>query len=386
MGKPRLLFLNTRMVIGGPAKVTVALAEELARRGYDVSLASGDPEPGELPDPRTESSFVSRRTLPALHRSPLPWSDLAALLEIRSCVAALKPDVLFTAGAKAGALGRIAARFVRPRPRTIHVFHGHVFRGHFGPFASRLFVLAERGLARISDDLVAICPSVADDLREFGVDRRTRCHTIYIGSDLTPFLEAGPDTGELNRELGLDPGTFIAVYPARICTVKAQDLMIDAIGVAHEQLAAKAFKLLFVGDGENREALKQRAQALGVADQVAFLGYRVDMPRIYANADLVVLASRHEGTPIALMEAIAAGRPLLSTAVGGVLDMWRAEFGRLVPPEDPEALAAALTEIVAAGPPRPMSDALRRSVVEQFSVKRFANEVEALILEGSGRR
>ncbi len=261
MGKPRLLFLNTRMVIGGPAKVTVALAEELARRGYDVSLASGEPEAGELPDPRTSQSFLPRRTLSALRRSPLPWSDLTALLEIRSCLAELKPDVLFTAGAKAGALGRVAARLVRRRPRTVHVFHGHVFLGHFGPFASRMFALAEGGLARITDDLVAICHSVARDLHAFGVDRHTRCHTIYIGSELTPFLEAGPNTGELHRELGLEPGTFVAVYPARICTVKAQDLMLDAIGIARERLAGRKFKLLFAGDGEEREALERKARA-----------------------------------------------------------------------------------------------------------------------------
>jgi glycosyltransferase involved in cell wall biosynthesis len=267
---------------------------------------------------------------------------------------------------------------VRPKPRTVHVFHGHVFRGHFSSPAGRAFALAEGALAKITDELIAISPSVAADLATFGVDRKARLHTIYIGAELAPFLEAGHEHGALRRELALDPSTFLAVYPARICWVKAQDLTIEALGLARDRIGARPFKLLFVGDGENREALLARARELGVAHQVEFAGYREDMPHIYGDADLVVLASRYEGTPVALMEATAAGRPFLATAVGGVKDLWRPEMGRLVAPEDPQALAAALVEAIEAPPPA-VPDALRREVVARFSVARFAGEVEALL-------
>jgi glycosyltransferase involved in cell wall biosynthesis len=379
VSKPRLLFLNTRMVVGGPAKVTVALAEELAARGYDAALASGAPESDEVSDPRTDRSALQRFDIPGLHRRLGPWSDLAATLQIRSLLASQRPDVLLTAGAKAGMLGRVAARLVRPRPRTIHIFHGHVFKGHFGKLPSRGFALVERALSTITDDLIAICPSVAEDLKRFGIDRHSRLHTIYIGAELTPFLEQARGTGELRRELGIDRSTYLAVYPARICKVKAQDVIIEALGIAREALAKRDFRLVFVGDGETREALVDRARALGVSDHVVFLGYRADMERIYADADLVVLASRHEGTPVALMEASAAGLPFLATSVGGVRDLWRDGLGRLVPPEDPEALAEALRWFVAAGPPARLSETLRREVVARFSVRRFADEMEKVL-------
>jgi len=379
VSKARLLFLNTRLVVGGPAKVTVALAEELAARGYEVALASGAPESDEVSDPRTDRSALPRFDIPGLHRPLGALSDIAALFQIRSLYASYKPAAVLTAGAKAGTLGRIAARLARPRPRTIHIFHGHIFKGHFGKLPSRGFALAERALAAITDDLIAICPSVAEDLRAFGIDRPARLHTIYIGAELAPFFAQSPGTGALRRELELDPATFLAVYPARICWVKAQDLAIEAMGIAREALGTRKFHLLFVGDGQKREALVARARELGVSDRVGFLGYREDMAGIYAEADLVVLASRHEGTPVALMEAGAAGRQFLATAVGGVPDLWRKEFGRLVPAEDPQALAAALVDFVTAGPPAKLPDPLRRAVVERFSVRRFADEMEAVI-------
>ena len=169
--------------------------------------------------------------------------------------------------------------------------------------------------------MVAICRSVAEDLRTFEIDRYARLHTVYIGCELAQFLEVGQGTGALKRELGLDPSAFLAVCPARICHVKAQDLLIEALGIAGDGLDEKSFKLAFVGDGENRDAAVARALPLGVGDRIAFPGYRKDMLPVYADADLVILPSRHEGTPIALMEATAAGRPFLATAVGGVSDM-----------------------------------------------------------------
>jgi glycosyltransferase involved in cell wall biosynthesis len=376
----RLLFLNTRLSIGGPAKVTTALAEELAARGHEAFLAGGDPEPGEVPDPRAVATSVCRRRVAGLRRPVRPVADLRAILRVRSLLKELRPDALLTTGSKAGAVGRMAARTLRRRPRTVHVFHGHVFRGHFGDRLAMLFARVERLLARMTDDLVAVCRSVEDDLRELGLDRWSRMHRVEIGYDLSSLLALGRPSGELQRELGLPPETLLAVYPARVCPVKNQGLMIEAVATAREALDPATVQVLFVGDGVGVEALESRARALGVADRVRFIGYRERMEPVYRDASFVVLASRSEAIPMSLIEAAAAGRPYVSTAVGGIPELHRDGLGRLVPPDDAEALGRALAEAVARGRPAPVEHDLRRRVAERFSPVRFADAMESLLL------
>jgi glycosyltransferase involved in cell wall biosynthesis len=378
----RLLFLNTRLSIGGPAKVTTSLAETLAARGHEVVLAGGEPEPGEEPDPRAAAARVPLRRVAGLRRPVRPLADLAALARVRSLLRDLRPDVLITTGSKSGALGRLAARLVRPRPRTVHVFHGHVFRGHFGKRAGRLFASVEKRLARITDDLVAVCASVEEDLRALGLHERTRLHRVEIGYDLGPLLVLGPPCGEFQQELGLPPEMRLVVCPARVCPVKNQALVIEAVARAGEALPPDQVRVLFVGDGVGVEALEALARELGVDDRVHFVGYRERMEAVYRDAELVVLASRSEAIPMSLIEAAAAGRPFVATAVGGIPELHRERLGRLVPSDDAEALGRALAETLGPGSPDRLPDELRIEVAQRFSPERFADEVEGLLEEG----
>lgn len=380
----RLLFLNTRLSIGGPAKVTTSLAETLASRGHEVVLAGGEPEPGEEPDPRAAAARVPQRRVAGLRRPVRPLTDLTALLRIRGLLRELRPDALITTGSKSGALGRLAARLVRPRPQTIHVFHGHVFRGHFGERTGRFFASVEKRLARISDDLVAVCASVEEDLRALGLHERARLHRIEIGYDLGPLLVLGPPQGEFQQELGLPPEMRLVVCPARVCPVKNQQMLIEAVARAGDALKAEQLRVLFVGDGIGVEALEARARELGVEDRVHFVGYRDRMEPVYRDAELVVLTSRNEAIPMSLIEAAAAGRPFVATAVGGVPELHHEGLGRLVPSEDVETLARILAETLGPGSPSPLPEALRIEVAQRFSPERFADEVEAILEGGRG--
>jgi len=378
----RLLFLNTRLSIGGPAKVTTSLAEALAARGHEVVLAGGEPEPGEQPDPRATAARVPLRRVSGLRRPLRPMTDLAALLRIRGLLRELRPDALITTGSKSGALGRLAAQLVRPRPQTVHVFHGHVFRGQFGERAGRLFAAVEKRLARITDDLVAVCASVEEDLRALGLHERSRLHRVEIGYDLGPLLVIGPPQGEFQQELGLPPEMRLVVCPARVCPVKNQRMVIEAVARASDALPPEQVRVLFVGDGVGVEALEARARELGVADRVHFVGYRERMKPVYQDAELVVLASRNEAIPMSLIEAAAAGRPFLATAVGGVPELHQEGLGRLVPSEDAEALGRALAETLGPGSPERVPDELRISVAQRFSPDRFADDMERILEEG----
>lgn len=308
MARRRLLFLITRFAIGGPAKVTGAVAGELASPGHEVYLADGDPEPGEAPDPLAAASTLLRRHVPGLARAVRPSADLAALRRLVALIRELRPNVLLTTGSKGGLLGRLAAWRTTPRPRTVHVFHGHVFRGHFSGPVGWAFAQVERWLAAITDGVVSVCGSVTTDLRALGLDRKTRLHTVPIGCDLSPYLAVGPRTGALAEQLSFAPTAPLVIHPGRICPVKNQALVVEAAGLAREALDRANAAVLFVGDGAQRDELEARTAALGLADRVRFLGYREEMAPIYRDASLAVLASRNEAIPMSLIEAAAAGR------------------------------------------------------------------------------
>jgi glycosyltransferase involved in cell wall biosynthesis len=347
-----------------------------------VILAGGEPEPGEQPDPRATAARVPLRRVAGLRRPVRPLTDLAALVRIRGLLRELRPDALITTGSKSGALGRLAARLVRPRPQTVHVFHGHVFRGHFGDAAGRLFARVERRLARITDDLVAVCASVEEDLRTLGLHERSRLHRVEIGYDLGPLLVIGPPQGDFQQELGLPPEMRLVVCPARVCPVKNQRMIIEAVARAGDALPPEQVRVLFVGDGVGVEALEARARELGVADRVHFVGYRERMEPVYRDAELVLLTSRNEAIPMSLIEAAAAGRPFLATAVGGVPELHREGLGHLVPADDVEALGRALVETLGSGSPQRVPDELRISVAQRFSPERFADDMERILEEG----
>jgi glycosyltransferase involved in cell wall biosynthesis len=168
-----------------------------------------------------------------------------------------------------------------------------------------------------------------------------------------------------------------------VCPVKNQELMIEAAARARPALDRSGAQVLFVGDGSGLEAHEARIRALGMSDRVRFTGFRESMEPVYRDASLVVLASRNEAIPMSLIEAVAAGRRYLATAVGGVPELHRPEHGRLVPSGDAGALADALSESLAGEPAPPLPDELRREVVQRFHPRRFADAMEEIATGGA---
>jgi glycosyltransferase involved in cell wall biosynthesis len=161
--------------------------------------------------------------------------------------------------------------------------------------------------------------------------------------------------------------------------IKRVDVLLEAFARARE---GAPLRLLLVGDGEERAALESLAHRLGIADAVSFLGYRTDLDRVQAAADIAVLSSDNEGTPVSLIEAAAAARPAVATSVGGVADVVRPETGILVPPGDADALAAAIGTL-AADPElrRRLGAAARDHALARYSAERLIGDVDALYRE-----
>jgi glycosyltransferase involved in cell wall biosynthesis len=201
---------------------------------------------------------------------------------------------------------------------------------------------------------------------------------VPLGFDLAPMIAAPVRRGELRRELGLAPETPLVGIVARLVPFKAHETCLQAGRAVTAARPDVVF--LVIGDGERRAALEAMARELGLADRVRFLGWRADLDRLYADLDVVVLTSKNEGSPVALIEAMAAGRPVVSTRAGGVEDVVTdGETGLVVPVGDAAAVGRAILDLVE-DPVRAarLGAAARDAVVQRFASSRLVGDIDAL--------
>jgi glycosyltransferase involved in cell wall biosynthesis len=374
----RVMRVIARLNVGGPAVYATLLTEGLDPARYESLLVAGTEAEAEgnyleLRRQRLEGL----RVLPALGRDIRGAADVRALAGLVRLMRRVRPHVVHTHTAKAGTLGRLAALLARV-PVVVHTYHGHVFRGYFSPARTRLFLAIERALARHTNRLTTESEGVRRELLDLGIGRPDRFLVVPPGLDLAPFLASERVRGELRRELGLAPDAALVGIVARLVPIKAHEVFLEAAARLADRRPAVQF--VVAGDGECRGALEARAAQLGLAGRVHFLGWRADLDRVYADLDVVALTSDNEGSPVALIEALAAARPVVATRVGGVPDLIEAgRNGLLVPPRDSAALAAALDELLA-DPARQaaLGRAGRVDVARQFGAARLVADVDAL--------
>lgn len=387
MPPTRVLRIITRLNIGGPSLQATRLTTDLRPLGYETALAYGRVADGEgemrdlLAPEETGVHYIDD-----LCRPITPADDWRAFRRIGALLREFQPAIVHTHMAKAGLLGRLATVLYnrnagRGRPaRIIHTYHGHVLEGYFSPVMTATLIRTERWLARRTDALVAISPRIRDELVDrFRIAPLSRFHVVPLGFDLAPLAAIGAaDRAAARRQLDLPDGALVVTTVGRLTAIKNHELLLDAV----RQIAAATPRATFLvaGDGDLRQPLEARARALGVAERVRWLGWRRDLATIYGATDVFALTSRNEGTPVALIEAMAAGVPGVSTDVGGVADVISDEsLGLLVPSDSPEALAAAVTRLLADEPARrEMGARARQAVVHRYDVKRLVSDIDML--------
>lgn len=311
-----------------------------------------------------------------------PSNDSRAFAQLASIMRRFRPTIVHTHTAKAGFIGRAAALTVRPRPLIVHTFHGHVLEGYFGPAKAAVYRRLEREMARFSDVLIGVSEATVDDLVRLGVAPREKFRVIPLGTDLRRFaeLDREKDRRSLRGELGVSENETLLLFVGRLVPIKRLDVLLNAVPRAVEHGAA--VRLAIVGDGEVRAELEELAAELGIRDKVHFLGYRRDLPRIAAAADVAVLSSDNEGTPVSLIEAAASGLPAVATAVGGVPKVVNEEVGIVVPPRDPEAFGRAVARLANAPElRREMGERARPEALRRYSDQRLLGNVRSLYTE-----
>jgi glycosyltransferase involved in cell wall biosynthesis len=378
----KVLRVIARLNVGGPALHVAYLTAGLSERGYDTTLVAGTVERGEESMAFVaDSKGVRIEVVEDLHRSITPFRDARAAMRLAQLIRRERPTILHTHTAKAGAVGRVAALLAggaKP-PIVVHTFHGHVLRGYFNRVVTYGFRTLERLLARVSTVLIAVSPEVRDDLVRLGVAPASKFVVIRLGIELE--RRVGNDDAErreTRRVLGLSGDPFVVGWVGRMTAVKQTDLVVRTL----ERLVERGVdaRLLLVGDGPDRDGLERYAHDLGVMKRCLFLGYQEDVSRFYNAIDALLLPSVNEGTPVSVIEALAAERPAVATRVGGTPDVVRDGVdGFLVDSNDPDALAARLAEL-AADPARraKMGAAGRERALQRYAVDRLVDDVDQL--------
>jgi len=296
----RVLRLIARLNVGGPAQHVVWLHEGLAAEGVESMLVTGVVPPGE----QDMSGFAAAHgvtpvVIASMSRELSP-RDLLTIWRVWRLMVRFRPDIVHTHTAKAGAVGRIAGLFYR-RAKFVHTFHGHVFHGYYGKWKTRFFIAIERMLARLSDRIIVLSEQQRHEIHdEFGVGRAEQFAIVPLGIDLDE-VRGGPAVAPREE--------LVVGIVGRVTAIKNHDLFLRVAARCHD-LA----RFVVYGDGADRAMLEERAP------HVVFAGTR-PAREIYAALDVVALTSRNEGTPLALIEAMACGKPVISTAVGGVVDL-----------------------------------------------------------------
>jgi glycosyltransferase involved in cell wall biosynthesis len=379
-GGVRVLRIFSRLNIGGPSVHVILLSAGLRPLGYETRLVVGkeSPREGNMLALAAEKS-VTCEAMGGLGREIAPLSDLRALAGLVRLMRAWRPAIVHTHTAKAGLLGRIAARAAGV-PTVVHTYHGHVLRGYFSPATTAVFRWLETRLAASADALVAVSESVKQDLVRLGVASADKIRVVPLGLDLA-HLAAELPRGVLRREAGIPEEAPLVGMVGRLVPIKDVPTFLQAARIVRERRTDARFAL--VGDGEERPALESLCREIGLDGAVTFFGWRRDLAAVYGDLDVVVNASRNEGTPVALIEALAASRPVVATRVGGTPDLLgEGERGRLVPPGAPEALAQAVLETLdQSEAARRRAQAGREHVMTRHSSDRLVRDVDALYRE-----
>jgi glycosyltransferase involved in cell wall biosynthesis len=404
----KIVRVIARLNVGGPAKHVVWLTRGLQSAECQSLLVAG-----RVPSGEDDMGYFATE----MGVSPVFVSEMSREISVKDALTIWKlyklflrerPDIVHTHTAKAGTVGRVAgllyrwftpgALFGRPRAcRFVHTYHGHIFHSYYGPVKTRLFLFIEKVLARlVTDRIVVVSKQQRREINEeFGVGRADMFSVIPLGLDTGVFADWRGRGKTFRDELGVSPDDILVGIVGRLTEIKNHELFLRAAADFKTRYLPKSntvVRFVVIGDGVLRTKLEQQAQFFGLAGDVIFAGSRRDPENFYPALDIVALTSRNEGTPLTIIEGMANARPVISTAVGGVIDLLGdplsrdsdaafvvCERGVRVPSNDASAFAAGLERLVAN--PKLRRDIGERGfqfVADNYSKERLLQDIKTL--------
>ena len=391
--KIKIIHIITRLDMGGSAQNTLLTALNHDPQRYSVCLIKGSTSESAMT--KAETQLVENRLadgvkrglkvidLPSLVRRISPFNDIKAFISIFCLLRQLKPDIVHTHTSKAGILGRLAAWLARV-PLIIHTPHGHVFYGHFGRSLSRIFLRIEKLLGRITHHQIALTPEEGNDYLSLGVSKPNNTSVIHSGVDVHQFSKGAKQRSKKRKELGIPRDCLVVGYVGWLIPIKGVTYLINAMARVVEQHPESILVLVGKGDdkGEEEIKLKEQVKRAGLVDKVLFLGWRPDVEEIMGCFDIFVLPSLNEGMGRVLVEAMAAGLPIVASRVGGIPDLVKdGHNGLLVPPADAIALEKAISSLIEDKEKRKKMGQVGTKMCREYSSEAMVEQVDDLYRE-----
>ncbi len=390
---PRVLRIMNRMAVGGPILNATYLTRYLSP-DFETLLVVGEKEDHEKSAAYLATQLgIEYKTIPAMGRSVKPLSDYQAYKELKNLIREFKPDIVHTHAAKPGALGRLAAASCKV-PVVVHTFHGHVFHSYFNSVKTRFFLNVERFLAKKSSAIIAISEQQKKELvNDFKIAPEEKFHVVPLGFDLDKFRTGQAEKRKSFREeFGVQNDEVAIGIIGRLVPIKNHPLFLRAIDYVLKN-SGKKIRAFIIGDGESRQELEGLANELNIRfstekdsshpHPLVFTSWRSDVDLINAGLDIICLTSFNEGTPVSLIEAQAANKPVVSTRVGGIADIViEGKTAFLTDVNDEEGFSKYLFNLVEdEGLRNRMAASSHIDVLERFSYRRLVKDVSQLYNE-----
>ena len=371
--KVRVLRIIARMNVGGPAVQVSGLMRGFDQDLFDHELLTGYCAADEADYLEKVATDVKAIRIDGLGRSIKPRADLTALFKIIKEIRRFKPDVIHTHTAKAGVIGRIASLLSGKKSVRVHTFHGHLLHGYFGPGKTKLVIVVEKFLARFTDQLLAVGAKVKDDLIAVGIGNASKFEVMPPGLQLASV----PSKSVARNELGLEQNQIYCAFIGRITQIKRPDRFLDV--VAEVKSRGLNLEFMVAGAGEQLQYCQDRVAAEDLP--VTFLGWREDIEVVLAAADLVILTSDNEGTPLSLIQAGMVGIPVVATNVGSTNEVVVNEKTGFLTDLSVDQLADAVEKLVMDGVLRAeMGAAGQEYTMARYGVDRLVNDHQNLYL------
>lgn len=330
---PKVLRIINRFNIGGPTYNATFLSRFLDDE-YETLLIGGLPEKEEADSLHILEEYgLSPMLISEMQRVPSFKSDKAAYKKIKQIIEEFKPDIVHTHAAKAGALGRKAAKACGV-PVIVHTFHGHVFHSYFGKVKTNIFKFIERRLAKKSDGIIAISDMQKKELSQIHkICPADKIKVIPLGFDLDKFQEETSKRDVVREKYNVKEVEIAIAIIGRLAPIKNHGLFLSIIEDVLSK-TSKKIKVFIVGDGEERTNIEEKVTELNTQFdcEILMTSWIKNIGEFNAGMDIICLTSNNEGTPVSLIEAQAGNLAVVSTDVGGVRDIVKeGETGYIVP-------------------------------------------------------
>ncbi len=418
----KIVHVITRLILGGAQENTLITCKVLAQRGHDVTLITGPalgPE-GELFN-QVQGQGYKVVVIDRLRRAINPLNDLPSYFQIKKLLRRLQPDIVHTHSAKAGILGRFAARSLchceaceagrgnlsrcisrllrrsaprndkvgRHKPAVVHTIHGLAFHPYQSETLNKFYIAVEKSAAKRTDFFISVADAMTAQATAVGIGKSEQYVTAYSAIDEDDFLDliAQDRKSDFRRKYGINEDAIVLVTVARLFMLKGHEYIIESAKELSKRFANCVW--LFVGDGDLSEHYKQQARELGLGDRIKFTGLLPpsQIPLAIQSSDMLVHCSLREGLARTLPQAMLCGRPAISFDVDGAREVVNENTGRLIEPKNVGQLIDACAELIEDKNLREMlGRAGRESVKEKFAPDTMVDTIEKVYIKLLDRR